>query len=529
MPRAEQIAKPAEWDCPVAALLGRFVVVLATAASASLANYVEGSMRSVHRFSPARVRDVLTDHRHPQRRRALSRMAVALLATVSVSACTDSAIPTSPEAMAVSEDASTSSSRNERAARQETATLAWQARGRGFVIRSRSNPLNATRIYALLGVTQYAAAVAADGGDDDRDDRGKHESDRDQAQYERRRGAIAGASNALLANLADAAFTLPLAALAAAEKVSMAQQVAAEGIGSDGRTHPEYTRGVALGANVATATIARAGRDGFDATWDPARAYLASTPPVRWFQATSAVAGLPAPAGYQFAAMLPYFIRHANQFRPAAPPAFGSAEFVAARNYVRTIADGRTAEQTRIANFWNLNVGTPTAVGAWGEKAAAYIAERRIGDREAARIYALANAAALDAAIGCWDAKYTYLLIRPSQADIGIVLAQGIPAVPAPPRTPGSPAFPFGLPNHPSYPSGHSCLSGAAVTVLESFFPSKKRELEAGLAEAGMSRVYGGIHYTFDVAAGQALGREVGEWALRYDRKHGLLATLTRR
>jgi membrane-associated phospholipid phosphatase len=100
--------------------------------------------------------------------------------------------------------------------------------------------------------------------------------------------------------------------------------------------------------------------------------------------------------------------------------------------------------------------------------------------------------------------------MRPSQADITIT------------------SLPLGLPNHPSYPSGHSCISAAAVTVLSDVFPRKTAELEAGLAAAGMSRVYGGIHYPFDVAAGQQLGRDVGSWALRYDRRKGLLTAVGR-
>jgi membrane-associated phospholipid phosphatase len=119
------------------------------------------------------------------------------------------------------------------------------------------------------------------------------------------------------------------------------------------------------------------------------------------------------------------------------------------------------------------------------------------------------NSAGHDAIIGCWEAKYHYMFIRPSKADPGITVS------------PGRVGFPYGLPNHPSYPSGHSCVSAAAAHVVETFFPAHAATLNAGVADAGRSRVVGGIHYAFDVAAGQALGRAVAEWAMAYDRQPG--------
>ena len=114
---------------------------------------------------------------------------------------------------------------------------------------------------------------------------------------------------------------------------------------------------------------------------------------------------------------------------------------------------------------------------------------------ESARILAYANAAAFDAQIACWDAKLAYWFIRPSQADPAITL-------------------PIGLPNHPSYPSGHSCITSAMMTVLAHALPAERKRLEAIIAEAGLSRVYGGIHYRFDTEAGQEIGRGAAALAL---------------
>jgi membrane-associated phospholipid phosphatase len=75
----------------------------------------------------------------------------------------------------------------------------------------------------------------------------------------------------------------------------------------------------------------------------------------------------------------------------------------------------------------------------------------------------------------------------------------------------------IGLPNHPSYPSNHGCLSGTATEVLARFFPSDASALRAQAAEAAVSRVYAGLHYRFDGEAGLAIGRQVAALAATRD------------
>jgi membrane-associated phospholipid phosphatase len=119
----------------------------------------------------------------------------------------------------------------------------------------------------------------------------------------------------------------------------------------------------------------------------------------------------------------------------------------------------------------------------------------RRGDAESARILFLMNAAGFDASIGCYNAKYYYWYIRPSQADPRIVPV-------------------FAAPAHPSYPSGHSCHSGSTTGVLMAVFPQESERLEAMAQEAGLSRLYAGIHYRFDMEAGRKLGRTVAARAM---------------
>jgi membrane-associated phospholipid phosphatase len=74
--------------------------------------------------------------------------------------------------------------------------------------------------------------------------------------------------------------------------------------------------------------------------------------------------------------------------------------------------------------------------------------------------------------------------------------------------------LPIGLPNHPSYPSAHSCITSAIMTVVAEALPSERGRLQEIIATAGISRMYGGIHYRFDIEAGQEIGRAAAELAL---------------
>ena len=55
------------------------------------------------------------------------------------------------------------------------------------------------------------------------------------------------------------------------------------------------------------------------------------------------------------------------------------------------------------------------------------------------------------------------------------------------------------------------------AAVLSEFFPEQRTQLDTMVTEAGLSRMYGGIHYRFDIEAGQALGRNVARFAIAAD------------
>jgi membrane-associated phospholipid phosphatase len=270
--------------------------------------------------------------------------------------------------------------------------------------------------------------------------------------------------------------------------------VTAQANSGPGQPHPAFAAAEAIGRAVGAAIVTRAKGDGFSIS-------LNTPPPVGpGFWTTNAV-GLPV-AGGQFAGITSWFLTSSSQFRPAAPPAFGSPTFTTALAEIRQISDTRTALQTQIAAFWALNPGTPTASGFWLSVPtdSGWVAQHNMSERQVTHMYALTSAAMMDATIGCWDAKLTYWLIRPWQADLAITTTAGV-----------------GKPNHPSYPSGHSCVSSSGASILSAFFPEKSAQLDAMVIQAGLSRMYGGIHYRFDIDTGQALGRSVAAFAIAAD------------
>jgi len=166
-----------------------------------------------------------------------------------------------------------------------------------------------------------------------------------------------------------------------------------------------------------------------------------------------------------------------------------------------------TPEEKRIAKFWEGGVGSPLPPGVWNEVALAYVRRDRLSTPEAARVFALLNIAMADTGVAVWNAKYTYWSARPENAirELGLG-ARWSPFL----RTP-----PF-----PSYVSAHSAYSGAASEVLAFLFPKDAARFRAKAVQAGMSRLYGGIHFRADHEAGLALGRRIGR--LVVDRTRGI-------
>lgn len=180
--------------------------------------------------------------------------------------------------------------------------------------------------------------------------------------------------------------------------------------------------------------------------------------------------------------------------RPPAPPSTISPQFKAETEEVYNIKKNLTTKEKNIAIFWADGVGTYTPPGHWNYIAATEFAQLNFSEARWARNMALLNMAIMDAGIACWDAKYFYYNPRPMQIDTRIKTD-------------------IGLPNFPSYISGHSTFSGAAATVLGYIVPSKAQQFSAWATEASVSRIYGAIHYRSDCEMGIVTGNKVGSFA----------------
>jgi membrane-associated phospholipid phosphatase len=358
------------------------------------------------------------------------------------------------------------------------ASLRWNEIERNLLIKHQPNQNAAFRQFAYLSLAQYSAVIAAeDAEDEDNEGNGDNE---DRSRHLSAQGAVAGASAAVLT------YFYP------DEQQFLDDQVRAQQAATPrhGERHTDFSAGETVGRAVGAQVVASAKTDRFDAVWTG----MIPVCPGCWRSNSPTLPPLLPLLGE----MRPFFMTVGNQFRPAPPPAFGSPEFLAALAEVRHFSDTRTAEQDRIAKFWAGGVGTSLVAGLWNTVTTDLIGRFHQDERNAAHTLALTNMAALDALIASHDAKYAYWLIRPTQADPLITLS-------------------IGLPNHPSYTSNHAAISTTIALILGSIFPSKRNRLAAMAEEAGLSRIYGGIHYRFDKTAGEEIARKLSGLALRLD------------
>jgi len=283
------------------------------------------------------------------------------------------------------------------------------------------------------------------------------------------------------------------------------------------------TAGITLGDSVAGQHLAARASDG--STNPGGITFPGSTTPGRY----RPPADNPDPAVLPFWSSVTCFaVPSAQAFRPAGPPALTSQQYRDELQQVKDIgrATGspRTQDQTDIARAWAFNAGTITPPGAWNRIAQQVAEQQSWSSDESARAFAALNVAMADAAICAWDCKYSLDLWRPVDA---IRLADQIANTASLDDDTWSPLLT--TPNHPSYVSGHSAFSRAAAAVLQSILGTDSinvtfqgdfgllrtiTSLDAAANEAGMSRLYGGIHYMSDNIDGQTIGANVASYVM---------------
>jgi membrane-associated phospholipid phosphatase len=375
----------------------------------------------------------------------------------------------------------------------EGAVVRWNEIARELVAQYRTDHPNASRVYALLSVGHYDSLVTVwDNKFHFRRPRpGQVASEVSpigpvppNPSYPSSHAAVAACSASILSSLYPAKRDWLEARASANQETRLTA-------GLDFRS--DMVAGEAIGRAVAAQVLEHASRDRAHGVWTGRlpndRGSWTSAPEI-------------SPVAAAWGEVRPWLMKAVADYRAPPPPAYDSAAFRAALGEVRRISDTRSSEQSRTAALWADGDGSYAPAGRWNKIGCDLVLKYGPVELRAARLLALLNMAMMDAGIACFETKYHYWVMRPSQADPRITT-------------------PVGLPNHPSYTSAHAAFSGAASTVLGGLFPREAASLNARAEEAAISRVYGGIHYRFDGDAGLAQGRAIGELALRRGAQDG--------
>jgi hypothetical protein len=189
-----------------------------------------------------------------------------------------------------------------------------------------------------------------------------------------------------------------------------------------------------------------------------------------------------------------------ESIRPAIPYLPGSEAFNKDLAELQAINKSQTREQASIANYWADGPGSYTPPGHWHRYACEAGVDAKYSQVRMARMLAYVGTALMDAGIACWETKYFYYSPRPQQFDLKTSV---------------------GLPNFPSYTSGHSTFSFAASTVLAAFFPEKSNTFNSAAQQASDSRVYGLIHFRVDCTIGVKHGKVIGDFAVQRAKADG--------
>jgi len=226
----------------------------------------------------------------------------------------------------------------------------------------------------------------------------------------------------------------------------------------------------------------------------------------------------------------PFLLQSSSQFRTAGPNALTSVAYAADLNEVKAIGgDGvttpssRTPTQTHNAVFWQ-SAGGPALL--WNGAARGLVDDPSHGVDvlDAARLFAMMNLSAADAAINCWNDKYYFDFWRPWQA-IRQADLDGNPATAAVPNW-----TPLLIAPYPDHVSGHMCLDGAHLHTLQLFFgtddmhfavtssqfPGETRffdRFSQPLIEITDARVWAGLHFRTADVQGRELGINVADYS----------------
>jgi hypothetical protein len=372
----------------------------------------------------------------------------------------------------------------------------WSLKAQNVITAGRS-PASSEYLLALVHAAMYDAVVAIEG---------EYRPFRVRAEVNRPASPDAAA--------AAAAYHVLRQRVPASEPALTAQFLAYVSALPPG---PPREHGLEVGAQVATQWLALRADDRFDlnvtyqppaagpGVWEP----TATTPPV----------------DVKMAQVRPYAMRSPDRFRPRGPRRLESRAYARAFDEVydvgRIDSAIRTPEQLEVARFW-----AEHTAAQWNRNLRQLAAAAQLDLVGTARMLAMVHVASADATVGCFDAKYQFLLWRPVHA---IQRADTDDNRQTAPDATWNALLNV---NHPEYPSAHSCWTRAVTDTLTYFFGTDTAEFGLDSSVTGNTRqyarfsdvaeevedarVWAGIHFRFSTDDGATIGRRVARLVTRH-------------
>ena len=320
-------------------------------------------------------------------------------------------------------------------------------------------------------------------------------------------------------------------------------------------------RGILLGQRAATKILQLRANDGSEVgeirVGTNANEYATSDLPGHWRK--DPISQLGVALGAHWYACRPFVVKSNAQFRAPAPPALNSMAYAQAFLEAKRLGgDGvhtgteRTPEQTEIGIYWAYD-GTPSLCAPprlYNQITLKIADQKKTGGLELARLLTLVNVAMADAGMGIWDSKYYYDYWRPvtgireanTDGNSDTTADASFSPLGAPASNLSGPNF---TPPFPAYPSGHAGFGGALFQTLRRFYKTDHikftfqsdefngvtkgddgnvrpvmtrtfQTLSQAEEENGQSRIYLGIHWSFDKTEGIELGNKVGDYVFEH-------------
>lgn len=212
--------------------------------------------------------------------------------------------------------------------------------------------------------------------------------------------------------------------------------------------------------------------------------------------------------------LVPFGFSSGSKFTPKEKPARtykNYAAFVAQAKQIYDISNSLTPKQELIAFYWDGQV-VPAASPWHGIAAEIAIRDNYSLDDEVKLFFATSNVLH-DAIIASWNTKRLYNAVRPITVIRKLFDPTWDSLIPTPP--------------HPDFTSGHAVLASSAAVMFKEFtgsdyYGGSYQDPDTGITlswetfedtvtEAGLARMYAGIHTEKAVLAGQEQGRNVGK------------------